>query len=86
MLRNWHAGATRHVGRLPRGRLEIETTVSERLLHLRREQQQAIKNEDYETAGRIRDEIQTIERGSRAGEVGEEGAGGSTAWADPVHP
>lgn len=83
MLRNWHNGATRHTGRLPRGRTEIETTVSERLLQLRRELQTAIGDEDYESAARIRDEIQVIERGAHARELGEDP--GSGPW-DPVLP
>ncbi len=84
MLRNWHNGATRHEGRLPRGRTEVETTVSERLLQLRRELQTAIGAEDYETAASIRDEIHAIERGTHRHEFGEESVGGSP-W-DPASP
>ena len=79
MLRAWHGGATRHEGRLPRGRLEIETTVSERLLHLRRELRTAIESENYESAAKIRDEIQSIERGRTLGE-----AVGGPSPVDPV--
>ena len=46
------------------GQSEVETTVGDRLLQLRRELQDAIDGEAYEDAARIRDEISDIEEAS----------------------
>lgn len=69
MLRKMHDNRTRHRGRLPRGRIDERNVVNERLLHLRRELQEAVESEAYEEAARLRDEIQTIE--SRGIDLGE---------------
>lgn len=65
MLRNMHDNRTRHRGRQPRGHvdgaLDQRSAAGERLLHLRRELQEAIDGEQYEEAARLRDEIRTIE-------------------------
>ena len=66
MLRKMHDNRTRHRGRLPRGRTEIQSTVNERLLHLRRKLRTAIATEAYEDAASIRDEINQIETGVRS--------------------
>jgi len=63
MLRKMHDNRTQHRGRLPRGRTDIQATVSERLLHLRRKLRTAIGTEAYEEAAAIRDEINQIELG-----------------------
>ena len=67
LLQKMHGGAQRHVGRLPHGQDEVETTVSDRLLQLRRELQEAVEQEKYEDAARLRDEIAEIERASKQG-------------------
>jgi len=61
LLRDMHDNRTRHRGRLPRGRTEVQSAVSERLLHLRRKLRTAVATEAYEEAASIRDEIQRIE-------------------------
>lgn len=66
LLRKMHLGAARHIGRLPLGQDEVETTVGDRLLQLRRELAQAVEGENYEDAARLRDEIKAIETAQRA--------------------
>ncbi len=61
MLRNMHDNRTRHRGRQPSGHIDQRSAVGERLLQLRRELQQAIADEQYEEAARVRDEIRRIE-------------------------
>lgn len=53
-------GTRRHEGRIP-GVSEEELDRSERLARLRRRLEVAVREEDYETAAKLRDEIQTIE-------------------------
>ena len=60
-------GATKHVGRVPRGQ-GPDTLREDRLLRLRRDLNKAVKGEDYEAAARLRDDIKSAEeslRGSR---------------------
>ena len=57
-------GAKRHAGRLPEGRAP-DTARDDRLLHMRRELGQAVKDEKYEEAARLRDEIRKAEEASR---------------------
>jgi len=64
MLRAEHDNSIRHRGRLPHGRLQVQSTVNERLLYLRRELNEAVQAEKYEDAARIRDEIRSIESGA----------------------
>lgn len=62
MLQKMHACTSpRHRGRVPRGPFEVKNVVGDRLLQLRRELRDAIGNERYEDAARVRDEIQRIE-------------------------
>ena len=58
-----HAGARRHTGRLPAGSAPQHTETGNRLLQLRTALKQAVQKENYEDAARIRDEIQTLDRG-----------------------
>ena len=75
ILRSEHDNQIRHRGRLPRGRVEAQSTVNERLLYLRRELNEAIEAEKYEDAARLRDEIHAIESGAAGGDLaGEMGA------------
>ena len=72
LLEKMHDGAQRHTGRLPRGRHEVETTVTDRLLQLRRDLQRAVTEERYEDAAALRDEIASVEKAaSEEGLVGE---------------
>ena len=54
-------GATEHRGRLPQGSLDAAGKRNDLLLRLRRDLQQAVKGEQYETAARLRDEIRKVE-------------------------
>lgn len=60
-------GARRHVGRLPRGRESMVSDLSDRLLKLRRDLQQAVEGEKYEAAAKLRDEILQLEGRAAAG-------------------
>ena len=64
MLRTEHDNRVKHRGRLPTGRLDVQSTVNERLLYLRKQLHEAVEKEQYEDAARIRDEIHGIESGS----------------------
>lgn len=55
-----HEGGTRHVGKSPR-RLGVPRDFQAELARLRRSLASAVENEDYETAARLRDQINTIE-------------------------
>jgi protein arginine kinase activator len=53
-------GKTRHVGKTPRlGR--VTTEAQTQLIRLRREMHEAVECEDYERAGRLRDQIRRLE-------------------------
>ncbi len=54
-------GAKKHVGRLPGGTRPDGGGREDRLRKLRRDLQKAVKDEQYEEAARIRDEIKTTE-------------------------
>jgi protein arginine kinase activator len=54
-------GSRRHAGRLPKGRVAMGSDLSDRLLRLRRDLQQAVDGEKYETAAQLRDEIRRLE-------------------------
>ncbi|MGB2987467.1 MAG: UvrB/UvrC motif-containing protein [Phycisphaerae bacterium] len=60
LIERAHEGATRHVGKVP---VTADETVHRQagLLRLRRELQEAVEQEDYELAARVRDQIQTME-------------------------
>jgi protein arginine kinase activator len=57
-------GAAKHVGRFPRG-AEPDTAKEERLRRLRRDLAKAVKDEQYEEAARLRDEIRASEEALR---------------------
>jgi protein arginine kinase activator len=57
-------GAKKHVGRVPGGLL-LDSGREDRLRKLRRELARAVKDEQYEQAARIRDEIRTTEEAPR---------------------
>jgi protein arginine kinase activator len=57
-------GAVKHVGRFPRG-TEPDTAKEERLRRLRRDLAKAVKDEQYEEAARLRDEIRASEEALR---------------------
>ena len=60
LIERAHGGATHHVGKLPP---EADLTVQKHtgLLRLRRELQDAIEQENYELAARVRDQIRSLE-------------------------
>ncbi len=62
LLKRAHEGAGRHLGKVPRyaGADEIR---QQRLLQLRRQLDQAVASEAYETAARLRDEVRQLEAG-----------------------
>lgn len=60
-------GRHRHVGRLPRGTDAEASRRTDELLRLRRELQQAVQAEQYETAARLRDRIRQLESLPAAG-------------------
>lgn len=64
LLEKIHSGAKRHVGRVPAG-LGVDTAREDALLRLRRELARAVKDENYEEAARLRDEIRTAEESLR---------------------
>ncbi|MHC5009632.1 MAG: UvrB/UvrC motif-containing protein [Planctomycetota bacterium] len=76
--------ASRHVGRLPRGRASIDTNVADRLLRLRRDLQAAVEGEKYEQAANLRDEIRKLEAAPAEGATPDRGAsdGGRSGDAD----
>ena len=60
LIKRAHEGATHHVGKVPP---HADETVRRQagLLRLRRELQEAVAQEDYELAARVRDQIQALE-------------------------
>jgi protein arginine kinase activator len=62
LIQRAHEGGTHHVGKVPP---TAEATVKKQtgLLRLRRELQEAIDQENYERAARVRDQIRTLEIG-----------------------
>jgi protein arginine kinase activator len=60
LIERAHEGATHHVGKVP---ATADDTVQKHagLLRLRRKLQEAIDQENYEQAARVRDQIQTLE-------------------------
>lgn len=61
LIERAHEGATHHVGKVPSN---IEPTVRRAagLLRLQRQLKDAVDQENYEVAARVRDEIQTLEK------------------------
>lgn len=61
LIERAHEGATHHVGKVPSN---VEPTVRREagLLRLRRQLKDAVDQENYEVAARVRDEIQTLEK------------------------
>jgi len=65
LLENIH-GENQHCGKLPR-RAPDSSRQQHQLIRLRSELKSAIEDEDYETAARLRDEIQSIEQTLQGG-------------------
>lgn len=63
LLINVH-GETCHTGKHPQN-ASTNMAIQIDLIRMRREMKEAIEQEDYEQASRLRDEIKTIERGSQ---------------------
>jgi len=61
LLKRLH-GSTRHHGKVP-GTIEKERNKSMEIERLREQLDEAIKNEEYEKAAQIRDEIRLLESG-----------------------
>jgi len=59
LIERAHEGATKHIGKRPGGGPVQESTSG--LIKLRRELQDAIQQENYELAARVRDQIKNIE-------------------------
>lgn len=68
LLENIHED-TQHQGKRPRGSAAV-AEVQSQVIVLRRRQQEAIEQEDYETAAKLRDEINTLETEMRPHEPG----------------
>lgn len=67
LLKRAHEGATHHIGKVPARRGE-EGAVRKRkpsVSRLRRDLAKAVEAEDYETAAKIRDQIQTVEKSEK---------------------
>ena len=60
LIENAHSGKTAHCGKVP-SKLPKNTKNQVDLLNLKARLEQAVKNEDYEQAAKIRDEIAVIE-------------------------
>lgn len=65
LLLNIH-GKTRHLGKRPRRHAGHSQRQTE-LIRMRREMKEAVEKEDYETASKLRDDIQRIEREMQRG-------------------
>lgn len=61
VLKKAHRGECRHRGRLPGGQTDLTRTHNDRLLTLRRALRDAVGQERYEEAARLRDEIHQLE-------------------------
>ena len=60
LIERAHEGATRHTGKVPATAGETVRKQAD-LLRLRRELQEAVEQENYEVAARVRDQIQALE-------------------------
>ncbi len=60
LIKSAHEGAEQHMGKVPPTADETVRRQT-RLLRLRRELQEAVEQEDYELAARLRDQIRTLE-------------------------
>ena len=63
LLMNVHGG-TKHVGKRPRRPL-VAAEQAHTVIRLRRELKEAVEQEDYEQASRVRDQIRILEEGQR---------------------
>ncbi len=70
LLQKMHGGGSEHRGRLPVGMAEASSAIADRLLLLRRLQNEAVEAERYEEAGRLRDEITALEGAPRTATPG----------------
>ncbi|MFP4143669.1 MAG: UvrB/UvrC motif-containing protein [Phycisphaeraceae bacterium] len=60
LLERAHEGGTHHIGKVPRRAGECEQRQMQ-LMHMRKRLDEAVANEDYELAARLRDDIQRFE-------------------------
>ncbi|MDO4571321.1 MAG: UvrB/UvrC motif-containing protein [Planctomycetia bacterium] len=60
LLVNIH-GEMQHVGKKPKRSAEVSEKISD-LIHLRREMEEAVREELYEKAGTLRDQIRSLEK------------------------
>jgi len=60
MIAQAHEGATRHVGKVP-NKASSTQKKQHLVLKLRRELDEAVEKEDYETAARLRDQLKELE-------------------------
>jgi protein arginine kinase activator len=62
LIERAHEGATHHIGKIP-ATADEAVRKQAGLLRLRRELQEAVEQENYERAARVRDQIQALESG-----------------------
>ncbi len=79
-------GSSEHKGRLPRGSGPEASRRNDGLLRLRRELQQAVKAEQYESAARLRDAIRQLETAEVAAGSGATVPAAGTATPPPGPP
>lgn len=65
LINRAHGGATHHVGKVP-PKADDETRRHTGLLRLKRELKQAIEDENYELAAKVRDQIRALESAESA--------------------
>jgi protein arginine kinase activator len=64
LIERAHGGHTSHCGKVPT-RLPTDTKKFVALSHLRRQLEEAVRDEDYERAARLRDQMKQLEQGAR---------------------
>jgi len=62
LIERAHEGATQHIGKVP-GTADETVQKHTAMLRLRRELEEAVDQEDYETAARLRDQLRELEAG-----------------------
>ena len=60
LIERAHNGGTRHCGKVP-SRIPADSKKLVQLSDLRRQLEKAVRNEDYELAAQLRDQIQQLE-------------------------
>lgn len=63
LLERAHEGATRHVGKVP-SRAAAGDQMQNQMLRMRKQLDEAVANENYELAARLRDDIHCLEAGT----------------------